>query len=351
MRQIWSQEKKRHLGKSEEIERIDSEGIPEEFDEIEGLVLGDMLAAMDLTLCYAVKPYSLADQFPGPYCGCLTDGGTDRDPSPALAGAVKVFQATDLTTYGVRSLIRESLRSVLIDTAKCYNLPDNTFLKSNSSRSGTGATPSTSPSPRPDRFNAPDPNPSCLSGHSLVYLEDGSVIPVRMLRVGDRVQVGPHEYDDVFMFTHTSNDVVAEFLQIHLENGVTISVTPGHYVYVNDELGTADSVRPGDEMIMANNQKSSVRSIHRVEERGVFNPQTIHGDIVVNGVLISTYTSAISPKLAHAALSLPRILYRFFGVDFFTMHFNDWTRSALVFLSLSLRRLSLGSAQVFSRVV
>jgi hypothetical protein len=42
---------------------------------------------------------------------------------------------------------------------------------------------------------------------------------------------------------------------------------------------------------------------------GLFNPNTLHGDVVVNGVLTSTYTDSLAPSLWHAALWPLRGIY------------------------------------------
>ena len=40
-----------------------------------------------------------------------------------------------------------------------------------------------------------------------------------------------------------------------------------------------------------------------VTDVGLFNPQTKHGDIVVDGVRVSTYTHAVHRNMAHAMLA------------------------------------------------
>ena len=57
-------------------------------------------------------------------------------------------------------------------------------------------------------------------------------------------------------------------------------------------------------------------AVRSARKTGLYNPHTLHGDIVVDGVLTSTYTAAFSPTLAHVALAPLRALYRA-GVDIF----------------------------------
>ena len=59
---------------------------------------------------------------------------------------------------------------------------------------------------------------------------------------------------------------------------------------------------------------SYVIAVGSARKDGLYNPHTLQGDIVVNGVLTSTYTSAFSPVLAHLVFAPLRALYRA-GVD------------------------------------
>ena len=43
-------------------------------------------------------------------------------------------------------------------------------------------------------------------------------------------------------------------------------------------------------------------SVGREVATGLYNPHTMTGDIVVDGIQTSTYTAAIAPTLAHLAL-------------------------------------------------
>ena len=52
-----------------------------------------------------------------------------------------------------------------------------------------------------------------------------------------------------------------------------------------------------------------VASVSSVWADGLYNPHTMHGDIVVDGIQTSTYTSDIDPTLAHAALWPVRMLH------------------------------------------
>ncbi len=48
-------------------------------------------------------------------------------------------------------------------------------------------------------------------------------------------------------------------------------------------------------------------AVDTVWERGLYNPQTAAGDIVVDGFVASTYTTFASPRAAHALLAPLRL--------------------------------------------
>lgn len=161
-----------------------------------------------------------------------------------------------------------------------------------------------------------DKSSSCFPGNARVKLMDGRSLDMESLSVGDMVQVGHGKFSRVFMFTHTVKDVESEFVQIEVNGGNRVTVTGGHYVYANGRLIEGRRIRRGDKMNSGNGEEVIVKGVKRVLERGLFNPQTVHGDIVVDEVVVSTYTESIEPRTAHALLAGFRALFKLFETDF-----------------------------------
>ena len=69
------------------------------------------------------------------------------------------------------------------------------------------------------------------------------------------------------------------------------------------ELLPTQSIHSGDSLLLGNGTLSVVHSIKFIDAFGLYNPQTMHGNIVVNGVQASTYTTALHPSAAHALLT------------------------------------------------
>jgi Hint module len=134
--------------------------------------------------------------------------------------------------------------------------------------------------------------------------------------IGDIVRVGPSSYSKVFMFTHRVEDVSFEFIEISTASGARLILTEGHYIPVNGQLVPASAIALNAEVRLGNGNTDKVVSKRRVTGRGLYNPQTLHGEIVVDGVVASTYTTAIHPMYAHAFLLPFRYVSRRFGLGF-----------------------------------
>jgi desert hedgehog len=135
------------------------------------------------------------------------------------------------------------------------------------------------------------------------------------LAIGDRVHVGRGQVSEVFLFTHRVADGFNEFIELVSASGAVLRVTSGHYVYVNGNLAAAKTIVAGDEVELADGSSDVVVRVSKVLKRGLYNPQTVDGSIVVDGILASTFTTAVEPAFAHAILSPLRAMYRVFGVS------------------------------------
>jgi energy-converting hydrogenase Eha subunit B len=147
------------------------------------------------------------------------------------------------------------------------------------------------------------------------------------LVVGDLVHVGRGQFSELFMFTHKSAGVAADFVVINAaRSGARLRVSPGHYLYVNGGLTAASTVVVGDTIELADGSVDTVATVSSAVLQGLYNPQTLHGDIVVDGVRASTYTTTVSPVFAHAVLTPLRTAYRLLGWS--VSAFNDGSEYA-----------------------
>jgi preprotein translocase subunit YajC len=161
----------------------------------------------------------------------------------------------------------------------------------------------------------------CFPGDAVVTLSNGNTKTMAELQVGDKVLTHNGVYSEVFMFSHRLTEANTRFVEIKTAT-TSLAITPGHYLYVNGALREAQYVKVGDNVTLASGKAAKVTSVGSVRKDGIYNPHTLQGDIIVDGVLTSTYTAAFSPTLAHVALAPLRALYQA-GVDIFKMDIGN----------------------------
>lgn len=155
-----------------------------------------------------------------------------------------------------------------------------------------------------------DEDEICFPADGQVKLDDGSFKRMDQLVIGDNVQVAPNTYSKIFSFTHQDARSFQSFVSLKTASGHELVVTPSHYVYADDVSMPAKDVRKGMTLRVETGLPSVVVDVGRVKKAGLYNPQTVQGDIMVNGVLATTYTSAVEPVTAHAMLAPFRAAFK-----------------------------------------
>jgi len=133
--------------------------------------------------------------------------------------------------------------------------------------------------------------------------------------VGDSIRTGPNEFGLVYLFSHKDAVRRSTFVSIRTsENGsAALEMSPSHYVRLaNGELRRAGSVRVGDALLDRSNTCVRVSSVDLVVKRGLFAPHTTasRGELVVNGHIVSEFTTAVHPLMARILLEPLKTLYR-----------------------------------------
>jgi Hint module len=158
----------------------------------------------------------------------------------------------------------------------------------------------------------------CFPSSATVYLESGETTTMAKLSIGDSVLVAKDTYSPVFLWTHAdAAHTSTDYITISTST-TSLTLTAGHHVYLAGKSGhsvEARHVRVGDLVSTTSSfDGEPVTSIKRgVLASGLYNPQTLHGSIVVDDMVVSTYTSAVPPRIAHAALAPLRVAYRAFS--------------------------------------
>ena len=160
------------------------------------------------------------------------------------------------------------------------------------------------------KTGAPFAGPFCFPAEATVLRKDKKTVAMKDLQLNDEVQVADGVYSPVYLFTHQRSDVQSPFVQLTTATGFTLCLSPCHYVYVNGQAEPvlAKNVNLQDTLTTAQGVDKVIAIDTRVLP-GLYNPHTLHGDIMVNGILTSTYTAALTPTLAHAVLAPVRFMY------------------------------------------
>lgn len=198
--------------------------------------------------------------------------------------------------------------------------------ESSGSSQARGPGDSAIPRPTPSDVTTPeatvDPtteerSDACFPAHATVELECGVRVRMDALQIGDRVKVGAGQFSEVFMFTHRLHSDVYQFVSLQISvpsfDDVQLQLSAGHYLPVNGVLKAAAAVVLGDTVVLGDGSVGAVTGIAALRSRGLFNPQTLDGKIVVDGVVASTYTTAVKPAAAHTLLLPMRQMFRASG--------------------------------------
>lgn len=177
----------------------------------------------------------------------------------------------------------------------------------------------------------------CFPASATLQRENGMKIRMDDLQLAEPVAIGNGKHSDVYFFGHKLEDQATEFVSI--TTGAShnpLRLSPDHYLYINGRLATAKTAQVGDHLRAPDGTDSLViNEVTREMHRGLYAPTSLHGDLLVDGVLVSSYTSALHPGVAHKLLHPLRLLYRY-GFDsvvsrFTIFHQRSWGHVANTF--------------------
>lgn len=164
---------------------------------------------------------------------------------------------------------------------------------------------------------------SCFPSSAMVHVEGASV---RMDRVSKQHALhlpasgsNPSVRNSIFFFGHRNARESQKYLalsyghvDVHDSERGVLKISHGHYLYVNGVLQVARNVRAGDMLRSGVDNRDSVQvtAVDTVVLTGIHSPVTTHGDLVVDGIVVSSYTDAIDRRLAARLLWPVKTLHR-----------------------------------------
>lgn len=218
------------------------------------------------------------------------------------------------------------------------------------------------PTPPPVVAPAEEPNMgfrSCFPAAAAVTRADGTTAAMADVAIGDSLRVSvsatagggavaASTFSRVYLFAHRLVGGTYDFLELATSDAArpTLTLSPGHLLYLADGRRVAAArVVPGDRLQpaeplatpaasaggvrvggLANGTAAGdvcapsppaaagaaavvVTRVTRVQRAGLYNPMTLHGDLIVDGYRVSTFTADLPPAVAAALLAPVRALY------------------------------------------
>lgn len=190
----------------------------------------------------------------------------------------------------------------------------------------------------------------CFPADTLVLACDSahgtSPKPISRIKIGDEVMTS-EGCSQVFLHGHVNPNTIANFVQAETEGGRKLQATPYHFVIANGVHIYAKDLKPGDRVKVGNGtsdlQPDIVRHVTTVTLKGLFNPYTVAGDILVSassfdkwstGILASVHSDWFLedyvapehvPTIYQALLAPVRLIHAIHPkwTERFGQHFND----------------------------
>jgi len=156
----------------------------------------------------------------------------------------------------------------------------------------------------------------CFSGLSTVDVQGQGITRMDALKVGDAVLTADGTYSEVYSYGHFAPERKVEYLQIQTDvsrqnQQPPLEISAEHLLYANGKLVPASQVKVGDALQESTTTAATaaavptqvVVSLRKVTRRGAYAPFTKSGNLVVNGVVASSYVafpSAFESYLSHS---------------------------------------------------
>lgn len=192
------------------------------------------------------------------------------------------------------------------------------------------ATPESTP--EPTSLLEDDDGSVCFPASATVKDEDNNVIQMQNLRLGDRIQVSAYGMiSPVISFSHRDRNIRSSMTTLVISgtsrasrsNSTIISASSSHLLRLPDgSMRSAGAFVRGDRVLLSGGHIGYVERVASKVAQGLYSPITAHGDIIVDGVVATCYTTSLSAQVAHALLAPARAI--FFTATRVSLAGPDW---------------------------
>jgi len=140
---------------------------------------------------------------------------------------------------------------------------------------------------------SPAPPPECFPLGTMV-MTAGSSLPIQDATIGMHLMTS-QGLSPFFLQGHADPDALTSMMEIDTISNHSVKASPDHYFpLVSGTHMAAQRLSVGDELWIYHEGTlvpSAIAGIRVVAAKGLFNPYTVTGDIVVNGILASSHSS------------------------------------------------------------
>ena len=136
-----------------------------------------------------------------------------------------------------------------------------------------------------DAKYAPSPAPSsCFPSVATVETPKGKKA-IYEIKVGDFVL--SHEgFSEVYLLGHADNETLGKYVRITTDNATSIRLSAEHFILSNSRYVYAKDVKEGDRLAYG----ETVILVETEQAKGLWNPFTLAGTIVVDGIVASCHS-------------------------------------------------------------
>ena len=148
----------------------------------------------------------------------------------------------------------------------------------------------------------------CFAGGQKVESKTRGVINIEDLEINEYVKT-QKGWSKVYAWHMYTKTTTMDFVVLKHSKGQLI-LSDLHYIYVNNKLTMAKDVKVND-MIIYKGENIAVTEITRQSSKGIYNPYTINGKIIVNDINCSVYPHCY-PIIQHILSRIALVIAYFF---------------------------------------
>lgn len=155
----------------------------------------------------------------------------------------------------------------------------------------------------------------CFPPSAMARLADGTARRMDQLAIGDRLAqlstaTSSSLQSPLVAWSHADPRSSARFIRAATASHGALVASEGHFIYADGKLRPMNHLRVGMRLSHESGIDVSITNISSFISRGLYNPHTLSGDIIVDGFRVSCYTTVIRPMAAHALLAPIRAAFR-----------------------------------------